>query len=347
MSYKQIQRNRPIATLIEWYCDKKSGKVTDARKEIQKRFYYLDWDVQKQIIMAFLQSGKSDREWAYNKVYYMWDDCYLEQMTALWEQHHEDFCAWSVIEHFPIEYVRDNAQILEQVNGYYHLCMRFAEDNSYIIDRSKLSDKEFLLVMLKTQREVDEEDARDIFFRSIQNYCLNNSEYFSIVPHKSHRRVFSVEDIDHISSILWIFHLLGLDNLRMSIMEWNQHVMSTMYNSPEFKALNEKNIDDEEYDRGRMAIGLKYLYLALDDKYKLPTDNPQIEKLFKHAEMQPTKEVWYKLQKPVSMSMTDEQREEAAFILEQMKAENPALSKLISYMDLDAVNNLDNEDLPF
>lgn len=61
MSYKQIPRNRPIATLIEWYSDKKSGKVTDARKEIQKRFDYLDWNVQKRIVLTFLQS-RVDRQ---------------------------------------------------------------------------------------------------------------------------------------------------------------------------------------------------------------------------------------------------------------------------------------------
>jgi len=69
MSYKQIPRNRPIATLIEWYSDKKSGKVTDARKEIQKRFDYLDWDVQKRIVLTFLQSGLTDRQWAYGKAH--------------------------------------------------------------------------------------------------------------------------------------------------------------------------------------------------------------------------------------------------------------------------------------
>ena len=297
--------------------------------------------------MAFLQSGKTDREWAYNKVYYQWDDSYLEQIRTLWELHHEYVCAWSVIEHFPIEYVKENAQILEEVNGYYHLCMRFSEDPSYAIDRSKLSDKEFLLVMLNAHREVDEEDARNIFFRSIHDYCLNNSELFTVVPHKSRRSAFSIEDIDHVNAILRIFYLLGLENLRVYIMDWNQNVMSTMYYCTEFKMLNETIIDDEEYDRRRMAIGLKYLYLALDDKYKLPTDYPQIERLFRMAETELPKEVWQKLQIPVSLPMANEQIEEAAFMLEQMKAQNPAISKLIGTMGLDTENDYDAEELPF
>jgi len=97
MSYKQIPRNRPIATLVEWYTNKKSGKVTDARKEIQKRFDYLDWDVQKSIVLAFLQSAQTDRQWAYGKVYRQWDDDYMETVKSLWERYHESLCAWSVM----------------------------------------------------------------------------------------------------------------------------------------------------------------------------------------------------------------------------------------------------------
>ena len=87
LPYNMIQRNRPIATLLKWYADKGSGKVTDARKEILRRFDYLDWRVQKRIALAFLQGGKSDREWAYRKIYRLWDKCFQEPVRRLWEEH--------------------------------------------------------------------------------------------------------------------------------------------------------------------------------------------------------------------------------------------------------------------
>ena len=148
MPYKQIPKNRPIATLVKWYADKKSGKVSDARKEIQKRFDYLEWDDQKRILLLFLQAGKSDRIWAYSKIYRQWDDCNLETLKTLWEKYHKDTCAWSVIEHFPIEYVMANAIQLEETNGYYHLCQRLASNPSYVIDRTKLRDKEYLFISI-------------------------------------------------------------------------------------------------------------------------------------------------------------------------------------------------------
>jgi hypothetical protein len=63
-----------------------------------------------------------------------------------------------------MEYVREKASQLEEVNGYYHLCQRLAEESTYKIDGSKLHDKEYLLVMLNTHREGTEDEAKDIFF---------------------------------------------------------------------------------------------------------------------------------------------------------------------------------------
>ena len=347
MPYKQIPRNRPIATLIEWYSDKKSGKVTDARKEIQKRFDYLDWDVQKRILLEFLHSGASDRQWAYGKVYRQWDDEYQEMVRVLWERYRESMCAWSVIEHFPIDYVKDNALILEEVNGYYHLCQRLAEDSSYIIDRSKLNDKEYLLVMLNAHREVCEEEARDIFFRSVHDYCLCEPDYITKVRYKGRGSAFSVDDIENINSILWIFHLLELEDLRTSLMEWNQKVASEMYFSEEFKKLNTESISDTEYNVERMAIGLKYLYLALDNKYKESDDNSSIEKRMRRVERLAINDDLHKKQNVGIEPLTREQREEATFMLEQMKVQNSAVSRLIMSMGLDTPNDLHSEELPF
>lgn len=347
MPYKQIPRNRPIAMLVSWYLDKKSGKVTDARKEIQKRFDYLDWDIQKRIVLAFLQSGLTDRQWAYGKAFRQWDDDYQEVIRNLWERYHEYMCAWSVIAHFPIEYVKANAQTLEEVNGYYHLCQRLAEDSSYTIDRSKLNGKEYLLVMLNAHREISEEEARDVFFQSVHDYCLYEPEYITNVKYGGRGSAFRVEDIEYISSIMWIFHLLGLENLILSLRTWNLEITSAMYFSEEFKNLNTANVSDEEYTVERIAIGLKYLYLALDDKYKLPTDTPSIEKLMRRVERLDPNVDLHKRKDAGPAPLTREQREEAAFMLEQMKAQNPAVSQLITSMGLDAPDDLHSEEPPF
>ena len=296
MPYQQIPRNRPIVSLVKLYLDKKSGKVSDARKEIQKRFDYLDWKDQKRIILAFLQSGKSDREWAYGKIYRQWDVCYLEPVKALWEKYHENVCAWSVIQHFPIDYVRENASQLEKVNGYYHLCQRLAEDAAYQIDRSKLHDKEYLLVIM--------------------------------------------------NSLKYIFQLLGLDDVVRFIEEWNEHVMFTMYQGEELKNLGKEAINDDEYHEKRIAIGLKYFYLALDDKYKAPTDELPISKLNETVERIGKTQFWHESGKPAPKSDEFVNSPDAPKILEDMLSKNPAIGKLINSFTLTGQEET-KEDLPF
>ena len=56
INYRIRKRNTPIATLFKNYADKKSGKVSESRREIQRRFDCLDWKDQKKIILAFLDS---------------------------------------------------------------------------------------------------------------------------------------------------------------------------------------------------------------------------------------------------------------------------------------------------
>ena len=73
MKFDIKKRNTPIATLIKDYINKNSGKVSDSRNEIQRRFDYLDWKDQKKIVQAFLESGKADRQWAYSKALDFWD----------------------------------------------------------------------------------------------------------------------------------------------------------------------------------------------------------------------------------------------------------------------------------
>lgn len=49
----------PIAT-IQWFVERKNGKVVESQIEIQRRFGSLDWSVQDKAILAFLHSGKEN-----------------------------------------------------------------------------------------------------------------------------------------------------------------------------------------------------------------------------------------------------------------------------------------------
>ena len=101
MLFEPQKRNTPVATLLRNYINKKSKKVSESRREIIDRFLYLDWKDQKKIILAFLESGKSDRSLGYAWALKYWDDAFMPKIKALWEELHEATCSICVIRHFP------------------------------------------------------------------------------------------------------------------------------------------------------------------------------------------------------------------------------------------------------
>ena len=161
------KRNKPVATLIKQYCDKKSGKVGEARRELHWRFSCLDWSQQKKIIMAHLDSCPSDRDWIYPQLLRLWDESFEPKVKELWETYKEPRCAWLVIRHFPESYVMEHLDELMHGRNYYFICLRFGKKDDFVIDKEKLKPFDYLTVMNMSYREMTDEDALDCLYRIV------------------------------------------------------------------------------------------------------------------------------------------------------------------------------------
>ncbi len=185
MTYDIKKRNTPIVTLIKNFINKRSGKVTDSREEILRRFDYLDWKDQKKIILAFLDSGKKDRQWAYSKTLEYWDKSFEPKMKELWERLHEERSSWTVIRYFPIEYLSENIDKFTEKRDYYFICLRLAKDMVFEIDKSKLSNTDYLAVLYHTGRRVDENEAENLLFENVHSICLDCDSFFALDSYAS------------------------------------------------------------------------------------------------------------------------------------------------------------------
>lgn len=171
MEYEKRKHNTPISIVIKNYLDKDGGKVTPSRNEIEWRFNALDWRYQKQILFAFLQSGKSDRKWAYSKLYVVWDDCFIPVLNELWEQYHEETLSWLIIRYFPIEFLKNNFESLNVGRNYYLLCSRLFDTPDFFVDKTLLNECELLKIKRLMGESVSLEDAKDLFFYIVYKYC--------------------------------------------------------------------------------------------------------------------------------------------------------------------------------
>ena len=264
-------RNKPIAAVIKNYIDKKSGKVTESRKEIQRRFYGLDWKDQKRIMFAFLEAGKSDRDWAYSRLLDLWDDSFEQKVSDLWAKYHEFRCAWIIIRHFPLDYIKNDINQFKDDRDYYFICLRLAKDKNYVIDRTKLSKTDYLSLLYHTEREIADDEARDYLYSIVHDYCLKDSllRRLEHVGESKRGRVITPANYRKVNLAIYYLLRLGKEDVVQQFREWNQKLEETIYNSPEFKQVEMiYGFSDYECEHKRVEVADIYAYQALDEKYK-------------------------------------------------------------------------------
>ena len=338
MIYSSKKRNTPIVTLIKNFVNKRSGRVTESREEIQRRFDYLDWKDQKKIVLAFLDSGKKDRQWAYAKTLEYWDKSFEPKMQELWESLHEEKSSWTVIRYFPVEYLSKNIEKFTEERDYYFVCLRLAKDKAFEIDRRKLSNTDYLAVLYHTGRSIEEKEAGSLLYENVHSICLDCDPYFALDKYASVSKgtIISPISFKEVSLALYYIKKLGLSSLASEFEQWNKKVMESEFESPEFKAIPIYDIDEVAYIHQMIHIARKYAYLALDKKYKKPSD-PSIEEMLK------PKEWYYVANEPKEKGEDAPEVVYDPSALKEMMENNPALGKLVNSLAL----GTDDDTMPF
>ena len=271
---RTVSKNNPIATVIRNYVNKKSGKVTESRSEIQRRFFGLDWKDQKKIMAAFLDAGAADRTWAYSRLLDLWDTSFEEKVQDLWEAYHEEKCAWVIIRHFPKEYLHKHIDQFNEGRDYYFVCRRLAEDRSFVIDKEKLSRTDYLMVLAHGDRHIDNAEATDTLYEIVRDIAFHWNPSMELSrDYKPHRReVMTASDFVNVSIALYYLKEMGNDDVVTAFRAWDNKVQDIVRDSDEYKALNQKSISDYDYKDELAVILSKHLYYALPEKYKTMTD---------------------------------------------------------------------------
>ena len=341
---RKIKRNTPIAQLIKDFSNKKSGKVSESRIEIKRRFEFLDWKDQKKIMKIFLESGKVDREWAYSELIDYWDKSFEHIIKALWEELHEAKCSWVIIRHFPVKYLIDNFDAFTGDRDYYFLCLRLARNKEYIIDKSKLSKTDYLSVIYHTGRTIEDNEAEQILYEIVHDTCLDCDPLFAVDKYREIRKgdILGPCGFQNVSLALYYLWKMELTHVALDFeSSWNEHVQKKIFESPEFKEINLHEIDDYDYKYRMIKLAKKYTYLSLDDKYKKETD-PSIEEM-----LRPRDYYYIAPKSELIMVKSDEENNSTELsdpaVLNDMVSQNPAVERFIKDLGLDMIN----DDLPF
>ena len=270
MEYEKRKHNTPISSVIKNYLDKDGGKVTPSRNEIEWRFNALDWRYQKQILFAFLQSGKSDRKWAYGKLYVVWDDCFIPVLNELWERHHEETLSWLIIRYFPIEFLKNNFESLNVGRNYYLLCSRLFDTPDFTVDKTLLNECELLKIKRLMGESVTLEDAKDLFFYIVYKYCKGAYKFRAWRTVESYKNA-RTEELTILNRPLINKMLLAMEDLypngfwfSMKLRDWRESVKNDFI--AKYGMAGDTYWGDEAEEAQRKAQ-MAHCYECIDKEY--------------------------------------------------------------------------------
>lgn len=188
---KTEQPNEPITTLLRWYQDKGSKKVSYAYERLVKRFDAQSFADQKKIIDAFLSGGKKSSEWAATRLRRNWIPGFEDEIEAAWNEYKCPSMALTIMYIIPEEFVmKEQNELVEAAclpDAYAILCGRLGRTPGFTIDESRLSILDWFYVVGKLGLsekipEMDEKVNEYIRDLKAEDYIgYKNSDGYSLV----------------------------------------------------------------------------------------------------------------------------------------------------------------------
>lgn len=163
--------NTPLKSVLK---DLQSGNRTIenvALKELRRRFVGLDKKEQVLVLMHHLRREKSYREWAYSRLLDLWDESFEPIIAELWDNYHEEQCAWPIVRHFPTSYILEHKEELAIGRNRPFVIRRLCEDKSYVIEQGALDAYEYLWVISSTGRQISVDEVWRLLVKVTKEIC--------------------------------------------------------------------------------------------------------------------------------------------------------------------------------
>lgn len=255
------QFNAPIKRLLRDFENKKSGKVVESRREIKRRFDYIDRSQQVKFLKLCFNSGKSDREWALAEVTKHWDNQFYDIVEELWRQHHDEAAAYCIAKNFPLEYLTKEAANLYSPKTYYDLCLRLGAFYPITIDASRLTPLQALSLYLKTQYNAHDSEVIEQLYRLLYNIGLDYG-----IPFKDLDRttIPGFRNIAQCQRAMYFVMELQQYYAMQQWNEWDECVKYALCNDQEYCILTDAPISDMEYYHKMSRLYQKHLIEYLD-----------------------------------------------------------------------------------
>ena len=228
-------RNESISTLLNIFNNKKSGRVCEVRRQIQKRYEYQSYQTQGKILKTFLNSTKADRKWAYKCLLKQWHNTLFNDVLELWEKFQETECADIVIKYFPENYLLEHQDDFRY--HYTDLCIRLINNPGFVMQKEYVNkftwggDIDVLYVNAMAKNTISGKEALKVLFQWIL-VTINSTkdkpfeEYSYVLDYnkKGQPLYFSTKYSHFVPDIIWCMRKLKLVDEIIYYLEWDNMV---------------------------------------------------------------------------------------------------------------------------
>lgn len=169
----------PTSTLLEWYADKRSGKVSISIKELKARYPSESFERQQEILKAFIMGGKKEMAWAGRRLRDHWAESLATCVDLRWKTTHSPILAYIILRHFPDDYVLAEQKELAAATKYTYVCARLCNLENFHIDQDRLSTPEMLYVMAKWDMEKSKAINIEVLADAMLDEYFDEEEYIT------------------------------------------------------------------------------------------------------------------------------------------------------------------------
>lgn len=220
---KPVDWNAPIKLVIKELRSNDKSVASQALRQLRQRFIGLDKRDQIQVLIHHLNGNKACREWAYGKLIDLWDDAFEPIIKQLWNQYHEERCAWPIINHFPLQYILENEEALSIGNNRKFVVRRLCDDATYQINETSLSTYDYVWVLSYTGRSISDDKAKRILIDIVKAISDQKADSIPVIDYTM-GATFSAT----LNKVLFHLVKMGKQDVVLVFLKWYQQATEGM-----------------------------------------------------------------------------------------------------------------------
>jgi len=197
-------------------------------------------------------------------MYLNWDDAFLPKAKEVWEKYHEFRCSWSVIRYFPEEYLLENMSSFNAPKDYYFLCLRLGHRQDFTIDRTRLTNKDYIGVLHHNRLPIEDDEALDLLFETVHDICVNENfnRRYDLIENRYYipTNIYSIKSFHDIGESLYYLKEMGRFRVVEDFCKWNDEIVCrNMTEGPEIKKLASLIKDEDVIECAGIAKNMAIL----------------------------------------------------------------------------------------